>query len=364
MKISIITTYWKNSHGGGIKNYLLNLIEEYNQKTMFETIIIFREGDDPYNYKIEANKFIFIAKSFLVLKRINPEIIHSQEAWYNLMAGYLYVLIFEGKLIHTFRSEPSQKLPYIATKIMQIMINKCSYVTFVSEGLKNAIESVYGLKFNNVVITYPGVKGKDFTKKDLCSFYQKYNIEGDSFVLLIQAFTANKLKKEGVKYIFHTLESLIDKHPNIILLLTREGAYSEELKEYAQELGISNNVIFTGDVENPFVPLEICDIFLFPWLGKSGISNALLEAMYMGKPIIATYTHPKHGVSEVIENNKTGFLVPAESKDIAEKIEYVIQNPNVAERVGENARTLALKDFTWEATADLFERLYKNDIDD
>ena len=362
MKVAIITNYWINSNGGGIKTYLFNFVGQLEKKGI-DVNIIFKEGVDPLNYLLDGNRYLYPIKAFFILRVIKPDIINSQGTWYTLLAGYMYKKIYNVRLIHTFRSEPHKKLPYFIKTILQILLNDCDCVTFVSKGLENAIRDVYGLKFKRSTITYPGVKVKAVSEEEINNFRQKFNIKSDSIVLLVQAFVADKLKAEGTKYVIDAVKKLKNKCPNIILILTRHGKYSNELKQYAKKLGVMDNVVFTGDIDNPFVPLAICDIFLFPWLGKSGISNALLEAMCMGKSIIATSVN-QEGVSEVIDDEKNGILVEPNIDMIVNKIEYLLQNPEFAERLGENAKKRVEEEYTWIKITEKFLRIYSDDLEE
>ena len=176
-------------------------------------------------------------------------------------------------------------------------------------------------------------------------------------VLLAQAFTANKLKAEGAKLLIKSVKKLRDKYPNLILILTREGSYSNKLKEFAKNEGIEDNVIFTGDLENPYLPLVICDIYTHTPIGE-GLPLALLEAMSMRKPIIATSVG---GIPEAIENGVNGILVEPDVDKIAEKIEYLLENREFAEELGRNAKKTAEATFTWEKAAEKFIEIYSGD---
>jgi len=135
-----------------------------------------------------------------------------------------------------------------------------------------------------------------------------------------------------------------------MLVVTREGSYSNELKEFAREIGVEQHVIFTGDVKNPFVPLEICDVYTHITLGD-GLPLALLEAMVMAKPIVAT---PIGGIPEVIVDGENGILVAPEVEQIAERIDYLLRNREQAKEMGKCARETVAEKFTWEQAADRF----------
>ncbi|PKP51132.1 MAG: hypothetical protein CVT90_03115, partial [Candidatus Altiarchaeales archaeon HGW-Altiarchaeales-3] len=145
MVIVIITHYWKNSPGGGIKMYTRNLVDELKKRDNIKVKVIFKEGKDLENAKVGGSKFLFPIKTFFVLRKFKPRVIHSQGTWYCLLPGYIYKKIFGGKLIHTFHTVPDKKLPFLGKIFIQTLLEYCDCVTFVSKGLKNKSKYVYAL---------------------------------------------------------------------------------------------------------------------------------------------------------------------------------------------------------------------------
>jgi glycosyltransferase involved in cell wall biosynthesis len=94
LKVAVVTHYWKNSPGGGVKTYLTNLVDAL-EKVGVKTVVVFHEGSDPENFKVDGSRFLFPVRAFLRLRKIKPDVVHTQSTWYCLMAGYLYKL-FSG----------------------------------------------------------------------------------------------------------------------------------------------------------------------------------------------------------------------------------------------------------------------------
>jgi glycosyltransferase involved in cell wall biosynthesis len=358
-KVAFVTTYWKNSPGGGVKTYLSGLAEALQEKGC-DVNVVFREGDDSNNYKITGSRFVFPFIALYVLLQIKPKVVHSHGSWYCLMAGVLYKMFSRQKLIHTFHSTPEKNLSKGGRWFMQQLVNKCDYATFVSKALKADIESVYKLRFKSTSITYGGVSDKKVTQNDIDSFREKFMIPTNSTVLLAQAFTANKMKAEGLKICMEAVKTLLSKHPQITLLVTREGAYSDELKYYAQRIGLASNIIFTGDLVNPFVAIRVCDLFIHtPLVSLGGPSLALFEAMSMGKPCIVS---SKGKIHEVIRNRHNGILVTDDIYDIAGGIELLLNDMKLAKMLGNEAEKTVRLLFTWGACADKFLKLYNGNL--
>jgi len=93
MKIALITNYWKNSDGGGIKTYLVNLVDALQDKGA-DVTVLFRWGDNPKHFCGGRNKVVFSLACYRHLRKIRPEVIYSQGAWYCLLPGVLYTKLY------------------------------------------------------------------------------------------------------------------------------------------------------------------------------------------------------------------------------------------------------------------------------
>jgi len=161
-------------------------------------------------------------------------------------------------------------------------------------------------------------------------------------------------KAQGLKILMKAVKETRRKYPHVILVATRQGSFVPELKDFARTEGLEDAVIFTGDVDNPRVPLAACDIYAHISLGE-GLPISILEAMAMGK---ARHSNPRGGIPEAIEDGKDGLLVEPSPTKIAEKICYLLTNKDKAEALGKNAKKTAEERFTWEKAAVRFLDLY------
>ena len=105
MRVLMTTTYWKGCPGG-IRTYVMNLVQELQSRGI-EVEVAFREGKDTENYKISDTKSIFPIKmlnALRLLRKVRPDIIHSHGGMYHyLIAGYLYKINHDVKLLYTFQ---------------------------------------------------------------------------------------------------------------------------------------------------------------------------------------------------------------------------------------------------------------------
>jgi len=354
MKTALITNYWKNSDGGGVKTYLVNLVDAMEKKGA-DVSVLFRQGDDPEHFCGGKNKVAFSLACYRQLHgKIRPEVIYSQGTWYCLLPGVLYKKLHGCTLVHTFHTEPDRGLPLPARVFFQSLLNACDCVTFVSKRLQERVVEVEGLSFSKTAITYAGVRPGEATEEEVERFRKQYGIDEDAVVLVAIGLTALPYKAEGLKLLIRAVRILRETYPNIVLIATREGKYSDEVRAFAREEEVEEQVVFTGDVENPFVPLKMCDLYTHITLGD-GLPLALLEAMAMGKPIVAT---PIAGIPEAITDGESGLLVAPDAEQVAEKIDLLLQDREYAEQLGRCAKRTVEERFTWEQAAERFLQCY------
>jgi glycosyltransferase involved in cell wall biosynthesis len=128
-----------------------------------------------------------------------------------------------------------------------------------------------------------------------------------------------------------------------------------------RELAADRDVRFTGPVDEKDLPLlhRSAAVFVLPSVDRTcygrpvPISELLglsvLEAMASGTPVVASRTG---GLVEVVRDGETGFLVtPGDVSELQDRIQTLLGDRQLARRMGERGRALALEEFTWDRTA-------------
>ena len=154
--------------------------------------------------------------------------------------------------------------------------------------------------------------------------------------------------KMGLEYLIKAFFALRKENENVFLVLVGPDRGSRhELEALARELGIQENVIFTGEVPRSQLPYYYadCDVFVLPSLIE-GFPNACLEAMASARPVVATSVD---GLPELIEHEVNGLLVkPKDAEDIAEKVSLLLDDSDMRFTLGMNARQTVEKSYTLE----------------
>lgn len=147
------------------------------------------------------------------------------------------------------------------------------------------------------------------------------------------------------------------KCPGTKLVLAGYGKpkYARYLRNMAEELGVSERVIFTGRVEDPFSIYASLDVFAMP-SRREGFGITMLEAMVAGVPVVASSIG---GIPEVISNDKTGLLVPPDDPDaLADAIRLLTTDKELACRIISAAGTMVRERYSVQKMADGFEGVY------
>ncbi len=115
-----------------------------------------------------------------------------------------------------------------------------------------------------------------------------------------------------------------------------DESYETKLKALASELGIKDNIIFTGFRADVFALIQALDVFVHPAVFRDPLPRTLLEAAACGRPIVATRTG---GIPEIIDDGISGILIePGDAAALAAAVISLLQHPHEARCLGEAAR--------------------------
>jgi glycosyltransferase involved in cell wall biosynthesis len=136
------------------------------------------------------------------------------------------------------------------------------------------------------------------------------------------------------------------------------GGHAEKYIQKAQELQLEGLVHFSGHLENPFPALGALDLFTLLSTAHEGVSQAILQAAYLRKPLIATNIG---GLDEVCLDRVTGLQVkPFSPHEVAKAVLELKQNESLRQKLGEGAQSLVKEKFTIDLTINQMEQVYKN----
>ena len=134
------------------------------------------------------------------------------------------------------------------------------------------------------------------------------------------------------------------------------GKLQRVLIRASEMFGLRDDVVFTGYIEDVRPELAKASIYISASL-REGLPVSVMEAMAMEKPVVA---YNIRGVRDLVVNGETGFLVPfGDVQGLAEKICFLIQNPEVAREMGRKGRERVLKEFDLKIIMESMRKLYE-----
>lgn len=139
--------------------------------------------------------------------------------------------------------------------------------------------------------------------------------------------------------------------------LFAEREYEDSLHELCRTLNITSSVEFVGFVEDVQARVEELDIFVHASTTGEPFGQVIVEAMAGAKPVVATNGG---GVPEIVVDGVTGILVPmGEVARMAEAVEFLLENPELAHQMGQRGRQRVLEHFTIQKSASMVQDVYR-----
>jgi glycosyltransferase involved in cell wall biosynthesis len=169
---------------------------------------------------------------------------------------------------------------------------------------------------------------------------------------------------KGIDYLLQAFDKIIKEKYNCGLIIVTQTNDKMYLYNHLERLGLSylmKNIILINYHENNLSDLDLIsiyhstDIFVLPSLAES-CPTVVLEAYAAKKPVISSCVG---GVPEIVEDNKTGFLVPPKDPQaLFEKIKILLENPEMRNYMGVNGYEKIVKDFNWDINVNKIIDIY------
>lgn len=167
---------------------------------------------------------------------------------------------------------------------------------------------------------------------------------------------ANLHINKGHQYLLEAFEEVYKDNQKTKLLLVGDGEEKKNLLEQIEDYDSKNNILFLGKRNDVPEFLKISDIFVLPTLFE-GMSNAIIEAMAAGVPVITTDIPENR---DLIENEKTGILFPVKNiHRLIEAIKSLMTDPDLRKQLGQNSRQSIEKKFNIRLAASQLARFFE-----
>jgi glycosyltransferase involved in cell wall biosynthesis len=233
-------------------------------------------------------------------------------------------------------------------------------VITVSNAVKNEVINKGWFKAGRVWSIHNGINVEEYANNpNRESIKQSIGIApGKNVVGVI----GNIKRIKGIRYFLHAASLICAKKPDVEFVLIgydlREAGNSlEDMKLLAKQMAIADKIHFLGERSDIANLISVFDVAVISSLSE-GFSNVLLEYMASAKPVVATDVG---GNREAVVHGETGLLVPSENAQrLANGIEVVLENREIALRYGLAGRKRVEKDFSLKGMIGEYERIWEH----
>ena len=188
-------------------------------------------------------------------------------------------------------------------------------------------------------------------------FRKNLNINLDEKIILFVGGLDKAHYFKGVEYLIRAIEH-ISFNNKFKIVIVGKGDLQSKYRDIAEKLGVKDKVLFTGGIsDNYLVKLyQMAEVTVLPSIDQSeAFGVVLVESMACGAPVIASNLP---GVRSVFEDGITGFVSKIrDEKDIAEKISFILNNPEKRKQMSEKGIKLVKEKYDWNIIADKLMKL-------
>ena len=234
----------------------------------------------------------------------------------------------------------------ITKTINQFLYSKTAAIISVSEHSKTDLNLLFPDTKNKTTVIPIGAENKPINEVEWKSGHQ-----ASVNVIHVGGFTFEK-NHIGLLNIW---ENFLLNEPKARLHLFGDGPLKNKILQIVKNKGIEDSVVFYGWVPNPIDFIAKADVLVLPSIIE-GLPGVIIEAMYC-KTVVLAYN--VGGISEIIEHNKTGFLIEkGKENGFIEALKVCVQAKN--KMMLETAKTIVSKNYNNQSIAKNFLKEYNN----
>jgi glycosyltransferase involved in cell wall biosynthesis len=284
-----------------------------------------------------------------------PDVLNVHYVMPTGLAGFYAKKVLKIPTVITYngRDVPGPGVPKLWKYWHRLIGRNCSEMTFVSKYCHNAIYNSDNTEGN---VIYNGVENpRSVTNGQIVALKSKLQIEKDESVL----FGLQRLDPlKRVDILIKSMELILRKKSKVRLIIGGKGEDMPQLKKLAEKLKISKYITFAGFIPDKEIPVyyAISDLCVFHSTYET-FGMVLAEAMNYKKAIVSV---SNTAISEIIDNGKTGLLVPTlNHKAFANAVLKLLSNEERRNKMGMQGYNKAQKLFKWDVIASQYEKVFE-----
>ena len=300
----------------------------------------------------------YIVKSFMKSFRLRQqiEIVHAHTADFSMVAAFLFSIISHKPYIVSCQgSDIRIASRNLLRRIFQIpFLYNAKKIVAVSNEISEILERKYGIPKGRTLVVGTGYD--DRIRQELGKI--KLRAETQRSMRIINV--ANMRPVKDHKTLLEGFKKLTERMKGVRLSLIGDGPLRRQLVEFCTQQSI-NDVEFLGKLPHidTLKHIENSDVFILTSI-EEGMPNVIIEALALGKPVIATAVG---GIPEVVKDGVNGILVPPKSPEhIAKALERLLSDSGLRKKFS-RAAAESVKDYTWSKITEKYERIYSSSLE-
>lgn len=361
---------------GGAQDNTLLTVEHLDRSKYDVTLICAKDGD----WVVRANEISHLRIFYLddLVRRIHPlkdilallklfknirkekyDIVHTHSSKPGFSGRIAAKLAGTPIIIHTIHGFPFNDFMHPVLRrtfiLLERFLSKLSdkLITVSNLNLRKAVELKFD-KSHKFINIYSGI---DFSKfnSSIDIPQQKQDLElrpQDKIIGMVGRLSEQKAPLDFIR----AIPDVLKIYKDTMFLLVGDGELRQNIESLIETLQINSRVKILGFRDDIARLLQVFDIYVLTshW---EGLGRSLTEAMYMGKPAVATRVE---GVPELVEHGKTGLLVsPKDIKGISDGIIKILSDQKLAVKLGKAARQKVAEHFEAKVMVEKIDWLYQ-----
>lgn len=359
MKILVVTAYFSPDIGG-VENYVLNIAKGLSNSGKHDVLVVTTNKSSRQHVEelVEGLRVIRLPSLFKlsntpinpfwyfklrkIIKEEKPDVINAHSP-VPFMADMAFAARGNTKFVLTYHAGTLKKnsIPiniilglYEKTILKHILNNSDAIISVYPEYLRALLN-------NNVPINFipPGV--------DISAFKPRKRISNNRPIILFVGRIERGSEMKGISTLLRAMVLVVKSKPNSILKLVGGGDAIIDYKRQILELGLEDNVIFTGIIRDKQLSdtYTEADMLVLPSEANSeAFGIVLIEAMASGIPVIGSDTG---GITNIIDSGNNGFLVtPGDPIVLSNAILSLMNDKEKAAQFGVHGRRKAMTTYS------------------
>lgn len=224
------------------------------------------------------------------------------------------------------------------------ILRRCDSIVFGCRSQAATWTASYRIPADKASVIYNGVDTDYFVADTSGSLQTREELAIQDGALVIGCVAQFRPEKRQVN-LLEAARRLGRLHGiDVVVILVGDGPEQTALNDFVSENQLQANVRFVGKVADVRPYLSICDVFVMPSVAVEVFSNAMLEAIAMGVPVVSTDVG---GSAEMVRHEVEGFIYPRHDVDqLTDHLRRLLTDPDLAARIRANATERMKRDFT------------------